>query len=137
MMLEVHKRFCVNQDFGFEPKLYHNIFQTMWVLILLSICNFSISCQCHGPPQDHFRKIFWLGKRLSSLRSGDIFFRFEYNEGLKFRYSICRQKCFGPNETNFVEFRQNLWILVPFYEKKCIWYFHMGYTSAKGGLCRN
>ena len=46
-------------------------------------------------------------KRLSSSHSGDIFFGLDNNEGLKFgdfRFSIYRYKCFGPNETNFMDF---------------------------------
>ena len=31
---------------------------------------------------------------------------------------MCRPKCFGPNETNFMNFGKKLWILEQFYKKK-------------------
>ena len=59
-------------------------------------------------------------KALSDLSSGDIFRETYFNEGLKFSvfsYFICRYKCFGPNETNFMNFGQEFWIFGQFYEK--------------------
>ena len=58
-----------------------------------------------------FSTIQYSLKGLSSSRSGDIFFNLYYNEVLKFgvfRYFISRYKCCGPNETNFIDFRQKL-----------------------------
>ena len=51
--------------------------------------------------------IFIQSKELSDLRSGAVFGEWDYYEGLKFgnfRYCMCRSKCFGPNETNFMDF---------------------------------
>ena len=60
-------------------------------------------------------------KGLSDSSSGDIFRETYFNEGLKFivfSYLICRCKCFGSNETNFMEFGQKLWTLGQLYENK-------------------
>ena len=60
-------------------------------------------------------------KELSDSSSGGVFGEWDYNEGLKFgdfRYWMCRSKCFGPNETNFINLWQKLLILEPLYEKK-------------------
>ena len=73
-------------------------------------------------------------KGLSDSSSGAIFRETYFNEGLKFSifsYLICRYKCFGSNETNFMDFGQKLWNFGHVYENKLICYFHMGYESNK------
>ena len=55
-------------------------------------------------PKSHFFKRI---KELSDSSSGGVFGEWDYNEGLKFgdfKYCMCRSKCFGPNETNFMNF---------------------------------
>ena len=50
-------------------------------------------------------------KGLSDSRSGATNKYLDYNEGLKigvFSYLISTYKCYGPNETNFMDFGQKL-----------------------------
>ena len=52
-----------------------------------------------------------LWKGLSDSRSGATNKYLDYNEGLKigvFSYLISTYKCYGPNETNFMDFGQKL-----------------------------
>ena len=68
---------------------------------------------------------------MSASRSGAVFGEWDYNEGLKvglFSYLISRYKCYGPKETNFMDFCWKLLIFWQIYENKRNPYFHMGYA---------
>ena len=101
-----------------EGQLY-NVSIGIYALIKNLFIRFEILMENRISSYIYFCK-WQTSKGLSDSRSGAVFGEWDYNEGLKFgvfSYLISRCKCYGPNETNFMDFCWKLLILSTFYKK--------------------